>query len=86
METIILKEILFDDRQHWDTSKQTYEERIRPIVIKEVEKFRDCGDMNKDLNSLIVKVAIRRNMFSIDAKDVSVQNAQREKVKNRVVY
>lgn len=47
METNILKEMLFDDYQHWKTFKQMYGDRIRPVVIKEVEKFRDCGDMKK---------------------------------------
>ncbi|UOQ86668.1 IS91 family transposase [Gracilibacillus salinarum] len=47
METNILKEMLFDDHQHWETFKETYGDRIRPVVIKEVEKFRDCGDMKK---------------------------------------
>lgn len=47
METNILKQILFDQHQHWESFKQTYGERIRSNVIKEVEKFRDCGDMKK---------------------------------------
>ncbi len=47
METNILKEMLFDDYQHWKTFKQMYGDRIRPVVIKEVDKFRDCGDMKK---------------------------------------
>nr|WP_269410517.1 transposase zinc-binding domain-containing protein [Lentibacillus daqui] len=43
----ILKEIFFDENQHWESFKRKYGKRIRPIVIKEVEKFRDCGDMKK---------------------------------------
>lgn len=45
MEKNILKRIFFDNNNNWETFKQKYGERIRSIVIKEVEKFRDCGDM-----------------------------------------
>ncbi|HLU23260.1 MAG TPA: transposase zinc-binding domain-containing protein, partial [Bacillaceae bacterium] len=47
MEKNILKRIFFDEHQHWEAFKNKYGERIRPIVIKEVEKFRDCGDPKK---------------------------------------
>lgn len=39
----ILKEILFDSNRHWDKFVAKYEKRIRPIVIREIEKFRKCG-------------------------------------------
>lgn len=45
MEKNILKQILFDEHQHWEAFKKKYGTRIRPIVIKEVEKFRDCGNL-----------------------------------------
>ncbi len=44
MEKNILKEIFFDNHQHWESFKRKYEDRIRSVVIKEVEKFRDCGN------------------------------------------
>lgn len=47
METNILKRIFFDQHQHWEKFKTKYGRKIRPIVIKEVEKFRDCGDIRK---------------------------------------
>ncbi|WP_339060281.1 transposase zinc-binding domain-containing protein [Tepidibacillus marianensis] len=47
METNILKRIFFDQHQHWEKFKNKYGRKIRPIVIKEVEKFRDCGDFKK---------------------------------------
>ncbi|UZH05460.1 transposase zinc-binding domain-containing protein [Heyndrickxia coagulans] len=40
-----MKQILFDEHQHWEDFKKKYGARIRPIVIKEVEKFRDCGNL-----------------------------------------
>ncbi|WP_176458960.1 transposase zinc-binding domain-containing protein [Caldifermentibacillus hisashii] len=40
-----MKQILFDEHQHWEAFKKKYGARIRPIVIKEVEKFRDCGNL-----------------------------------------
>lgn len=47
METNILKNIFFDQHQHWEKFKNKYGKKIRPVVIKEVEKFRDCGDFKK---------------------------------------
>ena len=39
----ILKDIFFDKNKHWDNFVSKYEKRIRPIVIKEIDKFRRCG-------------------------------------------
>ncbi len=44
METNALRDIFFDNRGHWDSFVEKYGTRVRPIVIKEVEKFRGCGD------------------------------------------
>ena len=45
MEKNILKQIFFDDHHHWESFKNKHGDKVRPVVIKEVEKFRDCGDM-----------------------------------------
>lgn len=45
MEKNILRHIFFDKHHHWESFKNKHGEKIRPIVIKEVEKFRDCGDI-----------------------------------------
>lgn len=47
MNRNILKDIFFDHHQHWEAFKKKHEAKVRPIVIKEVEKFRDCGDIKK---------------------------------------
>jgi len=44
METNILKRIFFDHHQHWEAFKRKHGTKIRSVVIKEVEKFRDCGN------------------------------------------
>ncbi|MED3816168.1 transposase [Priestia megaterium] len=44
METNILREIFFDESQHWDRFEKKHGRKIRPIVRKEVEKFRNCGN------------------------------------------
>ncbi len=44
METNILRRIFFDENQHWEQFKIKNGKKIRSIVIKEVEKFRDCGN------------------------------------------
>jgi hypothetical protein len=45
MERNILRRIFFDENQHWELFKGKHGKRVRPIVLKEVEKFRDCGDL-----------------------------------------
>nr|WP_254912750.1 transposase zinc-binding domain-containing protein [Bacillus thuringiensis] len=44
MEANILKRIFFDKHSHWERFKGKYGARIRPVVLKEIEKFRGCGD------------------------------------------
>ncbi|MGM8366392.1 IS91 family transposase [Virgibacillus sp. W0181] len=44
MKKNILKQIFFDENQHWESFKKKHRDRIRPVVIKEVERFRDCGN------------------------------------------
>ncbi|WP_341300673.1 transposase zinc-binding domain-containing protein [Lysinibacillus sp. FSL H8-0500] len=40
----ILKRIFFDKHQNWDRFKAKFGTRVRPIVIKEVKKFRGCSN------------------------------------------
>lgn len=40
----ILWQILFDSRDNWHKFVDKYGKRIRPVVLKEVEKFHNCGD------------------------------------------
>lgn len=47
MEANILRQIFFDKNSHWESFKKKHGAKIRPIVTKEVEKFRDCGDIKK---------------------------------------
>jgi len=44
MEANILKRIFFDENRHWEQFVEKNRNRIRPCVLKEVEKFRKCGD------------------------------------------
>lgn len=53
MEANILKQIFFDHRGHWDAFVKKYGERIRPNVIKEVEKFRHCGNPKNGFKLLV---------------------------------
>jgi hypothetical protein len=47
MDKNILWQIFFDERGNWSRFLKKYGNRIRPVVKKEVEKFRDCGEMKK---------------------------------------
>jgi len=53
METNILRCIFFDENQHWEAFKEKYGAKIRPVVKKEVEKFRDCGNLKKGVKLLV---------------------------------
>ena len=53
MEANVLKQIFFDKHKHWDTFVKRYKGRIRPIVIKEVEKFHRCGDPKSGFKLLV---------------------------------
>ncbi len=44
METNILRRIFFDKNNHWNNFQCKYEAKIRPVVQKEIEKFRGCGN------------------------------------------
>ncbi|MBS4024373.1 MAG: transposase [Clostridia bacterium] len=39
----ILRDIFFDENRHWGKFVSKYKKRIRPIVLKEIDKFRRCG-------------------------------------------
>ncbi|MEI3614450.1 hypothetical protein SPD89_19550 [Pseudogracilibacillus sp. SO30301A] len=60
-----MKQILFDENQHWESFKKKHRERIRPVAVKEVERFRDCESPKMDLNSLIVKAVMMFEEFLI---------------------
>lgn len=55
METNILRAIFFDKHKHWDGFVRDFGNRIRPIVIKEIEKFRKCGDPKQGFKLLVCK-------------------------------
>ena len=40
----ILKQIFFDENHNWDNFVKLHPKSIRKIVLKEVEKFRLCGE------------------------------------------
>lgn len=40
----ILKKILFDENGHWDKFNEKYGKRIRPVVKREIAKFKKCGE------------------------------------------
>nr|WP_189006129.1 transposase zinc-binding domain-containing protein [Paenibacillus marchantiophytorum] len=44
--------LFFDENRYWDTFKSKHGKKIRPIVLKEIRKFRDCGDPKKGFKLL----------------------------------
>jgi hypothetical protein len=44
MENNILKEIFFDENKYWECFVKENRGRIRKVVLREVEKFRLCGE------------------------------------------
>lgn len=53
METNILRRIFFDEHKHWDRFVEKYRTRIRPVVVKEVEKFCNCGNPKNGFKLLV---------------------------------
>jgi hypothetical protein len=53
METNILKRILFDENGHWDAFISKHGKQIRPVVVREVQKFRTCGDPRNGFKLLV---------------------------------
>lgn len=47
MKQNILHAIFFDKFNNWNEFVEENKKRIRKVAIKEVEKFRDCGDITK---------------------------------------
>jgi Putative transposase. len=53
METNILKRIFFDEHRHWDNFVSKNKGKLRSNVLKEVEKFRGCGDLKNGFKLLV---------------------------------
>lgn len=53
METNVLKRIFFDEHGHWDRFVAKLKGKLRPHVLKEVEKFRKCGDPRNGFKLLV---------------------------------
>jgi hypothetical protein len=53
MEANLLKQIFFDKHGHWDAFLEKHKGRLRPNVIKEVQKFRGCGDPKNGFKLLV---------------------------------
>ncbi|MDF2958630.1 MAG: family transposase [Paenibacillus sp.] len=53
METNILRQIFFDEYNHWENFIKKHGKQIRPVVMKEVEKFRNCGNAKNGFKLLV---------------------------------
>lgn len=53
MEPNILKRIFFDENNHWDRFIEKHGNKIRANVLKEVAKFRGCGDPKNGFKLLV---------------------------------
>ncbi|CAN7630158.1 transposase zinc-binding domain-containing protein [Paenibacillus sp. LjRoot56] len=47
MKQDILHWIFFDEHRHWEAFVTKHGKNIRSVVLKEIEKFRDCGNPKK---------------------------------------
>jgi hypothetical protein len=49
----ILHRIFFDENKHWEAFVAKHNKNIRPVVHREVAKFRDCGNIKKGFKLLV---------------------------------
>jgi hypothetical protein len=47
MKQDILHRIFFDEHRHWEAFSAKHGKNIRAVVVKEIAKFRDCGNPKK---------------------------------------
>lgn len=55
MKQDILHRIFFDEHKHWEAFVTKHGTKIRPVVLKEVMKFRDCGNPKKGFKLMACK-------------------------------
>nr|WP_165972307.1 transposase zinc-binding domain-containing protein [Paenibacillus piri] len=48
-----MKQIFFDEHRHWEAFIEKHKEHIRSNVLKEVQKFRSCGDPKNGFKLLV---------------------------------
>lgn len=53
METNILRQIFFDENQHWAAFVEKHGSKIRPVVVKEISKFKECGNVKNGFKMLV---------------------------------
>ena len=53
MKTNILKRIFFDEHRHWERFVEKHKGKLRAQVLKEVEKFRNCGKIENGFKLLV---------------------------------
>ncbi|MDT2662161.1 MULTISPECIES: transposase zinc-binding domain-containing protein [Bacilli] len=68
MKKNLLQAIFFDEHQNWHRFLERYGRRIRPIIKKEVKKFRDCGDLRKRYRLLVCEGCHNEKLIPLRCK------------------
>ncbi len=63
MKANVLEAIFFDEHHNWDNFVEKHGRKIRLVVKREVNKFRYCGDIQKDTDCLSAKDVIKQSLF-----------------------
>jgi hypothetical protein len=81
MEPNKLKQIFFDEHGHWDAFVKKHGKHIREIVLKEVEKFRGCGDPKNGFKLLVCEGChdMRRVPFRCKGRFCSTCSSAKQK-------
>lgn len=83
METNILIRIFFDEHGHWVCFAAKHKDKLRSNVLKEVVKFRGCGDLSRGFKLLVCEGCHDLRLeFRFAAKEDSVQLVHVERQKN----
>ncbi len=68
MKKNLLQAIFFAEHQHWQRFLDKHGRRIRPVVKKEVKKFRDCRDIRKGYRLLVCEGCHDVKMIPLSCK------------------
>lgn len=86
MKNNILKQIFCDRNQHWESFLKKCGERVRPVVIKKVERLHGYENLKNGFKLLVCEGCNDPRRVTYRFRNDFVRLVLLERVKNGVVY